>query len=96
MKVDEKTVKKIANLAKIEVTEQEIKVFEKDLTNIFNFIEKLNSLKVEDIVYLSSNDKRLFLQKDEVIDGGYVDDLLSNTKHKVLNCFVVPKVVEND
>lgn len=96
MKVDEKTVKKIANLAKIEVTEQEIKVFEKDLTNIFNFIEKLNSLKLEDIVCLSSNDTRLFLQKDEVTDGGYVDDLLSSTNHKVLNCFVVPKVVEND
>lgn len=96
MKVDEKTVKKIANLARIEVTEQEIKGFEKDLTNIFNFIEKLNSLKVDDIVDLNSNYKRLSLQKDEVKDGGYVDDLLSNTTHKVLNCFVVPKVVEND
>lgn len=95
MKVDEKTVKKIANLARIEVTEQEIKGFEKDLTNIFNFIEKLDALKIDASSFALDN-KKLVLQKDEVTDGGYVDDLLSNTKHKVLNCFVVPKVVEND
>jgi aspartyl/glutamyl-tRNA(Asn/Gln) amidotransferase C subunit len=41
MKVDEKTVKKIASLARIEVKQDELAGLQKDLSNIFGFIDSL-------------------------------------------------------
>ena len=94
MKVDEKTVKKIASLARIEVKQDELAGLQKDLSNICGFIEQLSSLKISSDDFTSSENPQLTLHKDEVKDGGYAEDLLANTENKFLNCFVVPRVVD--
>ncbi len=47
--IDKKTVEHIANLARLEVTEDEKKSFARDLGSILDYIEKLNEAGTEGI-----------------------------------------------
>ncbi len=69
MSISNKDVEHIAHLARIELTPEEIKKFELDLSSILNFIETMSTLDTSDITpvrggTLLSNETR----KDEMID----------------------------
>ena len=49
MKIDKKTIEYIANLSRIELSDQEKEVFIHQLSDILSYIEKLNKLNTEDI-----------------------------------------------
>ena len=48
MLIDKKITRKIANLARIELTDKEIDEYSKDLTNILSWINQLKKVEVFD------------------------------------------------
>ncbi len=95
MKLDLQTVEKLAELAKLEFTEQEKEALLNDLNRILEFMDKLNELDttgVEPLVYM--NDEVNVLRADEVIQVLTHEEALLNAPKKDSDYFRVPKVLE--
>ena len=96
MLIDKKITKKIAFLARIELTDKEEEEFSKDLSNILQWMEDLKKVDVKNIEPIRNvNDSQLFEREDldfsKTIDQ---DQILSNAPKKNGKFFTVPKVIE--
>ena len=95
MTIDLKTIKHISKLSRISVDDEKAKKLEGDLNSIFEFIEKLNELKTEDIEPLTSiAETTLKFRSDEVKSKNIKNQILKNSPENNEAFFVVPKVVE--
>ncbi|HEU0117529.1 MAG TPA: Asp-tRNA(Asn)/Glu-tRNA(Gln) amidotransferase subunit GatC [Alphaproteobacteria bacterium] len=95
MSIDQKTVAKIAGLARLKIPEDEQKQVASDLNKILDWVAQLDEVDVKDIEPLSSvNDMALRWRQDVVNDGGKPDDILKNAPAKTADFFTVPKVIE--
>lgn len=95
MSVDKETVAKIANLARIEVSENELESTMGELNNILDWIEQLSEVNTDGVVPMTSVvDAALPRREDKVTDGGYRDQVLKNAPVSEHGFFAVPKVIE--
>jgi aspartyl-tRNA(Asn)/glutamyl-tRNA(Gln) amidotransferase subunit C len=95
MQIDEKTVHKIAHLARLEIKEAQIQGVQQSLTQILNWVEQLNEVDTSKVEPLFSVHLHEMPQRQDVInDGNYVDAILANAPEADLGMFAVPKVVE--
>ena len=95
MTIDLKTIKHISKLSRISVDDAKAKKLEGDLNSIFEFIEKLNELKTDNVKPLTSvAETTLELRSDEVESRDIRDQILKNSPENNEDFFVVPKVVE--
>lgn len=96
--MDKITVKDIAKLARIRVSEDEITSLADDLTNIFDWIEQLNEVNTDDVCPMTSViEMQMPSRIDEVNDGDVVERVLKNAPDRPddgRNFFTVPKVIE--
>ena len=95
MQVDEATVRRIARLARIKVTDAEAKALEKELSGILDWVKQLDEVDttgVEPMTAVVSTS--LKMREDRVTDGGIADDVVANAPAREGHFFVVPKVVE--
>lgn len=95
MSVDEKMVRRIANLARIGVTDNELPALAKELSAILGFVEQLSEVDTDGVKPLTSAvENKIRGREDVVSDGGYAQDVLANAPEKDDEYFSVPKVVE--
>ena len=95
MFIDKKTTNKIAYLARIQLTENEVDEFSKDLSKIIGWVSELNKVNVEDTYPLTSViDMKLYERLDEYNSSNTEEGLLSNAPDLRKNYFAVPKVIE--
>lgn len=95
MALDQETVKRIATLARLKISDERIPSVEQDLNRILQFIDQLNEVDTTGIEPMgSATVSSLPLRDDDVTDGGYVEKILANAPEVACNMFVVPKVVE--
>ena len=96
MLIDEKITLKIANLAKLELTEQEIKEYSKDLTNILKWMEELKEVDVSNVQPVTSVTKNELYEREDIAYKNMVEQekILLNAPEKVGEYFTVPKVIE--
>jgi len=95
MSIDKDKIKHTSKLARISLDEKKVESLSKDLSNIFNFIEKLNKINTENVKPLASIlDHTLRTREDKVSDGGIRDKILENAPNKNEEFFIVPKVIE--
>ena len=95
MTIDIETVQRVANLARIHVTQHELLPLSKELSNILEFMKQLNVVEVDDITPLTSvTPMELNLRLDNVDDGGKVREILLNAPEHSEGFFAVPKVIE--
>jgi len=95
MSVDTATVKKIASLARIAITDEEVAKIAPELDNILGWIEQLGEVdtsSVEPMTAVIANHLRL--RDDVVTDGGKRDAVLANAPQAEHGFFTVPKVIE--
>ena len=92
------TVKNIARLARIKVSEDEIDSLAHELTNIFEWIEQLNEVDTSNVDPMTSViDMDMPSRIDEVNDGNDVERVLQNAPNRPSsdqNFYTVPKVIE--
>ncbi len=95
MSVDVGTVKRIARLARIAVSEEEAVSLQDELNSILQWVEQLGELDVEDVPPLTSSvEMEMKKREDVVTDGDRADDIVKNAPETEDHYFVVPKVVE--
>ena len=95
MTIDLKTIKHIAKLSRISVDDAKADKLAGDLNSIFDFIEKLNELKTDNVEPLTSvAETTLKLRADEVKSKNIRDKILKNSPDENEDFFVVPRVVE--
>ncbi len=95
MSIDLKTIKHISKLSRISVDEKKAEKLAGDLNSIFNFIEKLNKLKTDNVEPLTSvAETTLKLRSDEVKSKNIREQIVKNSPQDNEDYFVVPKVIE--
>ncbi len=95
MSVDEKTVRRVARLARLAIPEERLTPMAGELNAILDWVEQLQELDTASVEPMTSvRPMRLPRRKDEVTDGGYAADVVANAPRTEDNYFVVPKVVE--
>lgn len=96
MLIDEKITLKIASLAKLELTDIEIKEYSKDLTNILKWMEELKEVDVSNVQPVTSVTKNELYEREDIAYKNTVEQekILLNAPEKVGEYFTVPKVIE--
>ncbi|RLL74205.1 Asp-tRNA(Asn)/Glu-tRNA(Gln) amidotransferase subunit GatC [Ochrobactrum soli] len=95
MSVDISTVKRVAHLARIAVSEDDAERMTGELNAILGFVEQLNEVNVDGVEPMTSVTPMIMrLRDDKVTDGGIADAVVANAPVTEDNFFVVPKVVE--
>jgi aspartyl-tRNA(Asn)/glutamyl-tRNA(Gln) amidotransferase subunit C len=95
MSVDQKTVRRIAHLARIAVTDDEVPHLQGELNAILSFVEQLNEVDVDGIEPMTSVTPMVMrMRQDGVTDGFCTDKILRNAPLSDDGFFLVPKVVE--
>lgn len=95
MSLDPATVRRIARLARIRVSEEDVASLGADLNSILGWIEQLNEVDVTGVTPLAgASQMALRLREDVVNDGDIADQVLANAPDRAGAFFAVPKVVE--
>ena len=95
MKLDTNTINKIAKLARIRLSENEVNELLKDMNSILDWVEQLNEVNTDSIEPLTNiSSSSLATRKDEAKDINSSDEILQNSPDKLEGYFAVPKVVE--
>ncbi|WP_029032049.1 Asp-tRNA(Asn)/Glu-tRNA(Gln) amidotransferase subunit GatC [Salinarimonas rosea] len=95
MSVDTDTVRRIARLARIRVTDEDVPHLQGELNAILAFVEQLSEVDVEGVEPMTSvTPMRIKTREDGVADGDKADDIVANAPVTEDHFFVVPKVVE--
>ena len=95
MTIDLKTIKHISKLSRISLDEEKAKKLAGDLNSIFEFIEKLNELKTDNVEPLTSvAETTLKLRSDKVKSKDIREQIIKNSPQHNQDYFVVPKVIE--
>ncbi len=95
MSVDLTTVKRVAHLARIAVSEDDAQRMTGELNAILGFVEQLNEVDVTGVEPMTSvTPMKMRLREDKVTDGGIASAIVANAPVTEENFFVVPKVVE--
>jgi aspartyl-tRNA(Asn)/glutamyl-tRNA(Gln) amidotransferase subunit C len=95
MSVDTATVKKVASLARIAISDSDAERLAPELNNILGWIEQLGEVdtaNVEPMTAVIPNTLRL--REDVVTEGQQRDAVLQNAPQREHDFFTVPKVVE--
>lgn len=95
MKINEKTLKKIARLARLHIDEDKLLETERSLSQIVTWMEQLDKVSTDHVVpLLGVTLDHMPRQEDLVEEGGIAEKIVKNAAETQLNMFVVPKVVE--
>lgn len=95
MALDKATVARIAALARIRVSENELEPLAAELSGILDWVEQLMAVDTNDVPPMTSvADMTLPMRDDVVTDGNCRDAILGNAPRAARGFFAVPKVVE--
>jgi aspartyl-tRNA(Asn)/glutamyl-tRNA(Gln) amidotransferase subunit C len=95
MKITKETIEHIANLSKLELSEQELSKLTTDMENIILYVDKLNELDTTDIEPTAHIiPLRNVFREDIVKESFNREDILMNAPSNESGCFKVPKIVE--
>jgi len=95
MSVDLNAVRRIAHLARIEVSDAETSHLQREINAILKFVEALDSVDVAGVEPMTSvTPMRLPMREDVVADGDIAPLVLANAPMTEDGFFVVPKVIE--
>ncbi len=95
MSVDTATVKRIAGLARIAITDDEAARIAPELDNIMGWIEQLGEVDTAAVAPMTAViPNTLRLRDDVVTDGGVREAVLANAPQAEHGFFAVPKVIE--
>lgn len=95
MSVDLATVRRVAHLARIAVTDQEAERMTGELNAILGFVEQLGEVDVSGVEPMTSvTPMEMKKRNDAVTDGDKAEAIVANAPASDENFFLVPKVIE--
>ena len=97
MALTREDVEKVALLARLKFSDEEIEKFKEDLNNILDYIHKLNELETDKIPPTSHVVEMDNVFREDVVGESIpIEDVLLNAPEKKDRFFVVPKVIETE
>ena len=85
----------IANLADLNLKEEEVDKYLLHLQDILNFANIVSKADVEGLdITIGANESKNVFRKDEVVAFEDTEALLQNAKEKERNMFKIPKVIQ--
>ena len=95
MSIDRNMVRRIAKLARIRVSEEDLPRLEGELNSILKWIEMLNEVDTTDVEPMTSVVKMSIKMRDDIVtEGQNPAAVTANAPKTEDNFYVVPKVVE--
>ena len=95
MQVDEATVRRIARLARIKITDAEARSLQGELSGILDWVKQLDEVDTKGVEPMTRVvAMKLRQREDKVTDGEMADAVTNNAPVTEDHFFVVPKVVE--
>lgn len=95
MSVDLATVKRVARLARIAVTDEDAARMTGELNAILGFVEQLDEVDVSGVEPMTSVTPMAMRKREDIVtDGEKADDIVANAPATEHAFFLVPKVVE--
>ncbi|MEL6298319.1 MAG: Asp-tRNA(Asn)/Glu-tRNA(Gln) amidotransferase subunit GatC [Pseudomonadota bacterium] len=95
MQIDQATVKRIARLARIEISEAQAQSLEGELSNILDWVEQLDEVDTSEVEPMTQVvPMEMKKRADGVTDGEIPDRIVANAPMTDDDFFVVPKIVE--
>lgn len=95
MEVDEATVRRIARLARIQISDEEAQSLKGELSGILQWVEQLGEVDTDNVEPMTRVVPVELKQRTDVItDGEKADDVVANAPMTQDHFYVVPKVVE--
>lgn len=93
VRVDEKLVREIASLARLDLSREEIDAFVAQFKDILDYVSILNEVDTEDVppAYLSSLNKSV-TREDKVEASVPTDEFISNAPQSKDDYVVIPRV----
>ena len=94
MKLDKNTVKRIADLSKLEFTSDETPAILKDMNQMLEFIDQLKELdttNIDPLIHMTEDEN--ILREDDAITGASQQEALKNAPSKDSTYFKIPKVL---
>ena len=94
MQVSKEELLHIANLADLQLEENEVEKYLLNLQDILNFANIVNNAPVDDLdITIGANEKKNVFRKDEIKVFEDTEALLQNAPSKEQNMFKIPKVL---
>jgi aspartyl-tRNA(Asn)/glutamyl-tRNA(Gln) amidotransferase subunit C len=95
MSVDLTTVKKVASLARLAVSDSEAEALVPELNGILDWVEQLGEVDVTGVEPMTAVIPNTLRLRDDVVNDGDVrDKVLANAPQAEHGFFTVPKVIE--
>jgi aspartyl-tRNA(Asn)/glutamyl-tRNA(Gln) amidotransferase subunit C len=95
MSVDAATVRRIAYLARIAVSDAEVPHLQGELNAMLAFVEQLGEVDVEGVEPMTSVTPMEMKKRPDVVnDGEIADEIVANAPETQDHFFLVPKVIE--
>ena len=95
LNMDKTTIIKIADLAKIEIKDDELNDIADSLKKILNLVDEMNSVKTDDVVPMSHPlNLSQELRKDEVLEDNKRDIFQKDNKYTENGYYKVPKIID--
>ena len=93
VKVDEKLVKEIATLARLDLSSEETEMFVSQFKDILDYVSILNQVDTENVppAYLASSQKTV-IREDEIEASIPTDQFISNAPQSKGDYVVIPRV----
>ncbi|MCI9016274.1 MAG: Asp-tRNA(Asn)/Glu-tRNA(Gln) amidotransferase subunit GatC [Clostridia bacterium] len=93
MQVKKEEVLHIANLANLNLEEDQIEEYRENLENILNFANIINNVKVEELQQtITTNEIYNRFRKDEINEQHDIEELLQNAPDKERGMFKIPNM----
>ena len=93
--VSKEEILHIANLARLNLEEDEIEKYRENLQDILNFANVVNNAPVEGLdVTIGANEEKNVFRKDEIKVFEDNEALMENAPEKERNMFKIPKVIQ--
>lgn len=95
MSIDDATVRRVARLARIAVSDDEIPPLRDDINRIIGWVEQLGEVDVEGVEPMTSATPMTLKRRQDIVTAGSnTDSALGNAPETAEGFFVVPKVIE--
>jgi aspartyl-tRNA(Asn)/glutamyl-tRNA(Gln) amidotransferase subunit C len=95
MSVDAETVVRVAKLARLKLSPEEVPLLQGEINGILGWIEQLQQVDVDGVEPMTSvASMNLRWREDAVTDGNKADAVLQNAPEANMGFYAVPKVIE--
>lgn len=93
-KVGKEELLHIANLADLNIADDEVDKYLKNLDDILNYVEVIQKAPIDDLseTFMANESANVF-RKDEVIDFENKEGIMNNAPELENNMFKIPKVI---